>query len=291
MLNKPPRNLHTQIKVGKTEKLICKSLRSNRGRPWSTGLAGITDYRDWLLREQKHRCAYCQVPITSIRAGHCEIDHILPKESSAYIALNRVQAKSDKFEHRRHTMGYPAFRYVPENLAVACKQCNSSKGSYDGRIGRVRTTRRFPRAAYQYLWVHPHFHDYSAHVVIDVDWIYEGQTEEGRRTIEVCGLNKAEVVARKRDAEALYAQSSGIQDFLIKYGAQFENIGSSQGMKILEHEYGLSEILAAEITACWERASFSRTAESFARALRTCLELLSADSQCSTQEADVRITF
>ena len=80
------------------------------------------------------------------------------------------------------------------------------------------------------------------------------------------------MVSRKRQADALVAQSDDLEDFLIKYGAQFENIGATQGVVALTSNYGIDAATAGEITAMFADYSSSKGAEAFCRTLAAALE-------------------
>lgn|GEM_PF-2639771 len=269
-MTRPGRNLHIRVNIGQLDRSIQRSVRSNRGKAWSTTLPGIYALREWLLEKQNFRCAYCQMPITSVRLGHCELDHVLPKAPSSN--LNRELARSNALEHRYHTFGYKRFKFVPQNLAVTCKQCNTFKGSFDPLSDRAKSPGKLPYVAVAYCWVHPQLHNYARHISIDQEWFYKGLSKQGSNTIRVCKLDKAEVVSRKRQADALVAQSDDLEDFLIKYGAQFENIGATQGIAALTSSYGIDETTADVITAMFADYSLSKGAEAFCRTLAAALE-------------------
>lgn len=264
------RNLHVRIDIDQLDRSIQRSVRSNRGRAWSTTAPGVYALRMWLLEKQNFRCAYCQIPITSVRLGHCELDHVLPKAPSS--KLKRMLARSNAPEHRYHTFGYRRFKFVPQNLAVTCKQCNTFKGSFDPLSDRTKSPGKLPYVPAAYCWVHPQLHDYTQHISIDEDWLYTGLSDEGSNTIRVCKLDKAEVVSRKRQADALVAQSINLEDFLIKYGAQFENIGTTQGIVALTSSYGIDAATADEITGMFQDYSSSKGAVAFCRILAAALE-------------------
>lgn len=254
--------LHTKLSTGGCHNEVLARVRANKGN-WSSSADGVAEYRDWLHKSQNFRCAYCQCLITKLQVGHCEIDHILPKDESAYYGEgnNKSRALSDFFADRRHTSGYPAFTFEPQNLALICKQCNSCKGSFDPRRGRHTGPQGLPKTESGYAWVHPHFSHYASHIQIDPDWIYHTETDEGRTVLDVCKLNEPEVVNRKKQAEVLRHESPGVEQFILKYLAQAHEIDRRRAVWILNTEYGLDEQYACEICdivlSCEATASFA----------------------------------
>lgn len=216
---------------------------------WSVVAPGVAAYRDWLLERQHHRCVYCQGLIFNIQVGHCEIDHILPKEPSAYYRFrrNRDRSRSDNFDDRRHTQGYSSFTFRTVNLAVTCKMCNSSKGSFDPRNSRNALLNGLPGQPGDYTWVHPHLHRYSEHISIDQDWVYRGKTDEGDAMIWTCKLDTAEVVARRRTAETLAAQSESVEEFFILYGPMAASEGRHKGVAVFSARFNLDNVTAERL--------------------------------------------
>src|SRR5258707_6942519 len=127
------------ILEGLVDKVILNSLRKITKPIWDSSLAEVIAYRDAILAAQQHTCAYCQRPIFRNELGFRELDHILPKSQRPSDGLDINKARSNDKKLRRHTQGYHDFRYVPENLVIACKRCNSFKGSYDALTDRQQT--------------------------------------------------------------------------------------------------------------------------------------------------------
>lgn len=254
--------LHTKLSINGCNTDILARVKANKGN-WSSSADGVLEYRDWLHTLQNFRCAYCQCLITTLQVGHCEIDHILPKDESAHYGQgnNKSKALSDIFEDRRHTSGYPAFTFEPQNLTLICKQCNSCKGSFDPRRGRNTMPHCLPVTESGYTWVHPHFSHYDKHIEIDADWIYHTKTDEGRAVLNVCKLNEPEVVSRKKQAEVLRHESPGVEQFILKYLPLAHEVDRRRVVWILQTEYLIDERYACEICdvvlSCDATASFA----------------------------------
>ncbi len=280
--------LHTKLSTDGCHKDILARVSANKGN-WTSSAYGVAEYREWLHKLQNFRCAYCQCLITKLQVGHCEIDHVLPKDESAYYreGSNKSRALSDVFEDRRHTSGYPAFTYEPQNLALICKQCNSLKGSFDPRIGRHTAPQGLPAIENGYAWVHPHFSYYDAHIQIDHDWIYHANSDKGRAVLNICKLNEPEVVIRKRQAEVLRHESPGVEQFILKYLPQAHEIDRRQVVRTLQTEYRVGEQCASEICdvilSCEATASFASAFE----ILRKCQAILERSGHAPLRAAAV----
>ena len=141
---------------------------------------------------QDHRCVYCQSSIDADSNGHRELEHILPKSASDDIS----NAYSNDFQHRRSTNGYPDFTFEPLNLCLSCKVCNPKKGTFDPLIDRTIAHANYPGKG-SYLWVHPHFDVYAAHIQINENFTFTKITNEGDAVIKICGLDDARLLAER----------------------------------------------------------------------------------------------
>jgi len=165
-------------------------------RPWSSTAhaAAKTKLKSALLAFQKGRCAYCRRFIRD-EVGHLEIDHILPKASFG----DPLDWGSNDNELRKSTAGYPAFTFVPFNLALTCKRCNNKKGTYDCRVDRSAAASSFYNLDSQfYSWLHPYLDSYPEHITLVEGMIYQATlgSAKGSRVIEVCRLDKLAAVER-----------------------------------------------------------------------------------------------
>ncbi len=122
--------------------------------------------RDHYLEQQVYRCAYCKIEKKEANGLTWDIEHILPKSK------------------------YPQYLFHPENLAIACKECNIPKDDHDILIGARLAS--FPRGRGRYKIIHPHFDDYDEHLeiaVVDGRRIYRILNDgKGMATYALCNL-------------------------------------------------------------------------------------------------------
>ncbi|OFA05654.1 HNH endonuclease [Duganella sp. HH101] len=121
-----------------------------------------------LRRLQRDRCCYCRRPLRFDK-GPVEIEHVVSKAAGG---------------------AYAHFTFVLKNLALSCKDCNNGKGQKAVLRAQLPPNSRYPTSAATFLWVHPHFHDYSDHILIHDAWVYEakGGSPEGDAVIGKCKL-------------------------------------------------------------------------------------------------------
>lgn len=117
------------------------------------------------------RCEYCLLPEFAVLGSH-QCDHIIARKHGGD---NEV-----------------------DNLALSCKICNKHKGtdltSIDPRTGEIT-------ALYS-----PRKHHWSEHFELDSDGTITAQTPEGRVTVYLLQLNRAERVIERQ----LYIESGDI---------------------------------------------------------------------------------
>lgn len=246
------RLLHEKIDVSTLPEDLQARVHAHGGRSWSTSYDGIRELRDWLLKEQRYRCAYCQLSIPSVSVGLCELDHILPKGVSA--PCDTVKARTNEFASRQHTLGYPTFAYTVRNLAVTCKQCNASKKSFDPLADRTTLPTALPIFEADYAWVHPHFVEYSLCISINENWLYSWLNSKGEYTIKACKLDQSEVLARRLASEALASQSHSLDQFLYLLVGRIDEIGHLAIARTLCRRFDLDEGLASQILDLWKDA-------------------------------------
>lgn len=100
--------------------------------------------RDHYLGEQAYRCGYCRIEKKESHGMAWDIEHILPKSI------------------------FPEFLFEPENLAIACKECNSPKDNGNILVKKIKKNSKFPNESNAYTIVHPHFDVHSEHFEIVV---------------------------------------------------------------------------------------------------------------------------
>jgi len=115
------------------------------------------------VAEQLFKCCYCQQQNLSTHGRVWDVEHVMPQSS-----------------HRDYT-------FEPQNLAVACPECNNKKS--DEPV-TSKTHSRFPRKGADYRIVHPHFDRYEDHIEIEPDLSFKPITGKGAFTIFACGLTR-----------------------------------------------------------------------------------------------------
>lgn len=247
------RLLHERIDIQRLPAGLEKRVQAHNGKDWSTSHDGISELRKWLLFEQRYRCVYCQLSIPAVSVGLCEIEHILPKAASAH--CDPCKAKTNDFSLRQHTLGYSAFTFSVRNLAVSCKQCNTSKKSFDPLFDRTTTAPvELPGSDTDYTWVHPHFVDYSRSIYINENWLYSWRDEKGEYTIKACKLDVSEVLARRLASEALASQSNDLNHYLFLLIGKIDEIGHREIIWTLRDSFDLTEELAIQLIDLWKEA-------------------------------------
>ncbi|MFA7895062.1 HNH endonuclease [Pseudomonas putida] len=122
-----------------------------------------SEIKNHYLQQQGHTCAYCQQRIIVEHGAAWDTDHIIPKDS------------------------HPDFMFEAENLCITCKDCNNTKRAKNVLRNQKRV--KFPKKPSDYIFCHPHFHNYKEHIrVVRVAALYIPRTPEGIKTIEICGL-------------------------------------------------------------------------------------------------------
>ena len=159
-----------------------------------------------LRDEYAGKCAYCETPLAEPATL---VDRFRP--SSGALALDGTLSP----DH------YWWLAYVWENLYPSCGECVSFKGS--------RFPVREPRAApgttgealrdERPLLLEPRYDDAEQHLVFAEDGTVASSTEEGRTTIEVLGLNRAQLLAARVEAlAAVRREWESISDDLSRQG-------------------------------------------------------------------------
>jgi hypothetical protein len=113
--------------------------------------------------EQEYLCCYCGIADPSTHGLDWDVEHIVAR--------------------RRR----PEFMFTPANLAVACRECNVHKGSKETLVDPACMV--YPTTGDAFLVVHPHFDDWSEHILRD-HLTYASFTVKGSWTIKECNLNR-----------------------------------------------------------------------------------------------------
>lgn len=120
------------------------------------------------LAEQKFMCAYCRMEKKEHHGLTWDVEHIIPKST------------------------HPRYLFEPENLALACKECNQSKWNKGVLTTQLAGNSPYPRASKAFTIIHPHYDKYSDHMEIAVlaKKIFHRpkNKEKGKETFIICDL-------------------------------------------------------------------------------------------------------
>lgn len=115
------------------------------------------------IQEQKFMCCYCGFLYASSHGLVWDVEHVVPKSI------------------------HPDFMFTESNLAVACKDCNLHKSSKETMVDQTAT--EYPSSGVDFLVVHPHFDEWSNHI-LRVNNTYASRTPKGSWTIKECNLSR-----------------------------------------------------------------------------------------------------
>ncbi|MFS1897472.1 HNH endonuclease [Vibrio cyclitrophicus] len=119
--------------------------------------------KDFYILSQDYTCVYCHQKIVVDHNAVWDTEHIVPKST------------------------HPQFLFKPENLCVACKDCNGKKSDKNVLVNSKRQSFSFDKQ--DYLIVHPHFDNYHEHIrIVSDSLMFLPRTDKGLYTIETCGL-------------------------------------------------------------------------------------------------------
>ncbi len=133
-----------------------------QGMEWGCDeLSGLrSEIKRFYLDGQARCCCYCRKPNATNHGRVWDVEHVIPR------ALR------------------PDFMFEPENLAVACVDCNSAKSDQDILVAERKA---FPRRAEAYSIVHPHYDEWEDHLMLG-NAIFAAKSAKGAHTIVVCKL-------------------------------------------------------------------------------------------------------
>ena len=163
-------------------------------------------YMRYLLTLFAGKCAYCETLISSNQPG--DVEHFRPKGRVVGDDLKTVKIEHPTRGEIEHP-GYFWLAYEWSNLLPACADCNRRRlheGEGAGKADRFpvkgRHATRPEDVATEEPWlIDPTRIDPALHIAFHPDGAVSGLTEEGRRTIELFGLNLREGLKEaRRDA-------------------------------------------------------------------------------------------
>lgn len=123
----------------------------------------------YLRVQQDNKCFYCKWEL-GYDIKNVEIDHIAFKSK------------------------YEKFTFHPKNLILSCPGCNNGKGISDAL---KKSIVNYPSTGSNFLIVHAYFDEYSNHIEIHNDSVYEGRTSKGCKTIDMCKIYRLKDVLGK----------------------------------------------------------------------------------------------
>ncbi len=157
------------------------------------------------------KCTYCETPVLVGQYG--DIEHWRPKGAVSDMNGNPV-------DHP----GYYWLAYDWRNLLLSCITCNRKWKKTRFPVNGSHASEPGGEHAENPLLVNPLWDDPEQHLYVDKSGVMIARTDRGRACIEVCGLNRPELVrAREREArligalvELLWAKgiASGDEDLL-----------------------------------------------------------------------------
>jgi hypothetical protein len=115
------------------------------------------------LAVQRHTCCYCRQIIAISHGRVWDAEHIVPRKS------------------------HPGFMFTPQNLALACPDCNGAKSAKQTLVDPSITT--YPNTGDAFLVVHPHFDKYADHIE-QGEYLYVRRSDKGQWTITNCNLGR-----------------------------------------------------------------------------------------------------
>jgi len=141
-----------------------------------------------LIADQKQKCCYCEGYL--LHVGYGDVEHYRPKNGFKQGPGQRLEKP-----------GYYWLAYTWANLLFTCKRCNGGhKGNYfplaNQATGRARS-HHDGLAPEQPLLLNP-VHDDPARHIRFRRAVAVGKTDQGRETIERCGLNRKKTLERRR---------------------------------------------------------------------------------------------
>jgi len=120
--------------------------------------------KGFYILAQQHHCCYCNSELLTEHGRAWDVEHIIPRSS------------------------HPIFLFTPRNLAVSCIDCNGRKRDKNVLVTDRRS--RYPEDGSFFKIIHPHFDEYSDHILVFSEKFYQAKTRKGEETIAICGLGR-----------------------------------------------------------------------------------------------------
>jgi len=157
---------------------------------FDSSLYGAKSVKNALIKTQHGKCAFCESQVRHI--AHGDVEHYRPKGGVR-------QSDGDPLEQP----GYFWLAYVWENLFFACQLCNQSfkKNLFPlADPSRRAHSHRDDLTAEEPMLIHPGDDDPGALIGFrqEIAFAIDGG-QRGQATIDVCKLNRDELVEHRRD--------------------------------------------------------------------------------------------
>ncbi|MGF1806468.1 HNH endonuclease [Aliivibrio sifiae] len=136
---------------------------------------------------QRTVCPYCKQKLNSKHGRYWDIEHIIPRSHQ------------------------PSFMFEPYNLCLSCVDCNKEKS--DKKITTSNAKKHYPKNSSQYLIIHPHFDHYDDYLIaVKPGLFYYPLEAKGRKTVEVCGLNRFYEFAGFGECEDVFSKINRLSE-------------------------------------------------------------------------------
>lgn len=148
--------------------------------------------REQLLEDQNQKCCFCEKGREHVH----EVEHFRPKKAVR-------QEKGDPLMYP----GYYWLAYDWSNLLMACRFCNGRKGTlFPLRDPDARArSHNDDISEEEPLLIQPDKEDPSEHIAFR-EHVAVPVTDKGKRTIDVCGLNRDQLRSDRRESFEMISQ-------------------------------------------------------------------------------------
>lgn len=152
------------------------------------------------IEKYKHSWTHQQLQGIRNKIKNALIRDIL-RDSECYYCKSPLDEGSmpGELEHIVHKDKYPLFTYLPNNLILSCKRCNTAKGTYDVLNINLTGSIKYPTQSSHYNIVHAHIDQYNQFITMENHIFFVGidSAGKGNNTIEVCNLARLDLCVTK----------------------------------------------------------------------------------------------
>ncbi len=164
-----------------------------------------------LKMQQFLKCVYCRETFSQTFDQSWDVEHILPQKE------------------------YPQFLFHPQNLALACKQCNHAKLDKDIlRGGCGENVFEYPDNGKYYEIIHPFYDRYSNHLKVSKAGgkiLYIPLTKKGLRTYKLCNLMRYAISEFiNTDSDDVYLSNGSVCEGVVDKLKEFDSLEDAESM-------------------------------------------------------------